>query len=180
MGGRRTMAAVAVALVLLGGAGYLLSREMASPEGFRIRPDVTEEVFARDVPPGKPIFYSYVNLVPVGDRPVRIRSVELVGLPPEVEVLGPWAGYVPEGAERRIMSSRQNIFEEQPREAYHPVQDAVFLPGRKIQDWFLMLALRATEAGEYRADHWKVEYEVGGRTGTQILPRAIGFEVVAG
>ncbi len=109
-----------------------------------------------------------------GNKPVQLRSAQILGVPDGMEVMGVWA------VDRRelghgLISARGDLKCRYPRLNLHPVPEVVLQPGET--DWFLVAKIKATALGSFETKGVRVDWRVGRREGSRTYDDVAGLNV---
>lgn len=101
------------------------------------------------------------EIVAVGDKPVHIESVEVLGLPDGLRLKGVYA------EEHSTIGVLEGDLTTGPdARDFRPVTEAVFEPGQPRR-WFFVVVVVPEKVGVFQTEGIRVKWRVGRRTGYQ-------------
>jgi len=169
--------------VLVSGCAALLaacgSSNALGPGGGGLTPTSAIE------PVGEPYYAGWIGFPVVGNHPVHVRRVTVLGVPDGLVVVGTYAVSMREsnnpGQAGHYISGgdEAHVRAFYPRLRLRPVTDAVFQPVG-LQDWYILEVLKPIRPGTFTTAGLQIDYDADGQTGSQTYPDRVTVRCAAG
>lgn len=123
----------------------------------------------RSLPVGEALYVGFTDFPATGMDDIHFTSASVTGVPSGLRIQAIGAVSVSETSvqgQRHYIGALTQDFLSQgyPHLRLHPVSDAIITPGR-VSDWYLVVVVVATSAGDYLTEGLAVSYSAPGTDG---------------
>jgi hypothetical protein len=118
-------------------------------------------VGARDCQPGITYYAGFAGFSTSGTQPEQVRSVQVLGVPKGMKVIGVYAVPLDNKFSRVGLLMRYDIVTYRKGQHFYPASQAVLQPTGEPEQWYFVVALRSTIIGTVETTGLRVTDDSG-------------------